>query len=70
MNATYRALPYTRPTTLTPTLLQVVIKDSHDDTGLCGQIGVVRGVTPGMCSVFLHEEERWAGGVCSGFRFI
>jgi len=38
--------------------IEVVIKDSHDDTGLCGQIGVVRGVTPGMCSVFLHEEER------------
>ena len=40
-------------------IVQVVIKDSHEDTGLCGQIGVVRGVTPGMCSVFLHEEERW-----------
>ena len=39
--------------------MQVVIKDSHEDTGLCDQIGVVRGVTPGMCSVFLHEEERW-----------
>jgi len=38
--------------------IEVVIKDSHEDTGLCGQIGVVRGVTPGMCSVFLHEEER------------
>ena len=38
--------------------IEVLIKDSHEDTGLCGQIGVVRGVTPGMCSVFLHEEER------------
>ena len=38
--------------------IEVVIKDSHEDTGLCGQIGVVRGVTPGMCSVFLHDEER------------
>jgi hypothetical protein len=24
-----------------------VIRDTHDDTGLCGQIGVIRGVTPG-----------------------
>ena len=39
--------------------IEVFIKDSHDDVGLCGQTGVVRGVTPGMCSVFLHEEERW-----------
>lgn len=38
--------------------IEVLIKDSHEDTGLCGQIGVVRGVTPGMCSVFLHDEER------------
>ena len=37
---------------------QVLIRDTHEDTGLCGQIGVVRGVTPGMCSVFLYEEER------------
>ena len=39
--------------------IEVLIKESHEDTGLCGQIGVVRGVTPGMCSVFLHDEERW-----------
>jgi len=38
--------------------IEVLIKDTHEDTGLCGQIGVVRGVTPGMCSVFLHDEER------------
>merc|ERR1719429_484737 len=38
--------------------IEVVIKDSHEDTGLCGQIGVIRGVTPGMCSVFLHDEAR------------
>jgi hypothetical protein len=36
----------------------VVIKDCHEDTGLRGQIGALRGVTFGMCSVFLHEEER------------
>ncbi len=39
-------------------LFQVVIKDSHQDNNLCGQIGVVRGVIPGHCSVYLHEEER------------
>ena len=37
----------------------MLIRDSHEDTGLCGQIGVLRGVTPGMCSVYLYEEERW-----------
>jgi len=38
--------------------IEVVIKDSHSDSNLCGQIGVVRGVIPGHCSVYLHEEER------------
>ena len=27
--------------------IEVIIRDSHEDSGLCGQIGVVRGVTPG-----------------------
>ncbi len=36
----------------------MLIKDTHSDSGLCGQVGVVRGVTPGMCSVFLPEEDR------------
>lgn len=36
----------------------MVIKDTHSDTGLCGQIGVVRGVNPGMCAVFLPDEAR------------
>ena len=38
--------------------IEVVIKDTHDDSGLIGQVGVVRGVTPGMCSVFLPDEDR------------
>lgn len=38
--------------------IEVVIKDSHSDSNLCGQLGVVRGVIPGHCSVYLHEEER------------
>ena len=36
----------------------MLIRDSHEDTGLCGQIGVLRGVMPGMCSVYLYKEER------------
>merc|ERR1712150_319455 len=27
--------------------IEVIIRDSHEDSGLCGQIGVVRGATPG-----------------------
>jgi len=27
--------------------IEVTIKSTHDDSGLCGQIGVIRGVTPG-----------------------
>lgn len=36
----------------------VKIKVTHDDSGLIGQTGVIRGVSGGMCSVFLPEEER------------
>ena len=36
----------------------MTIRDTHDDTGLCGQVGIIRGVTPGMCSVFLPDEDR------------
>jgi len=38
--------------------IEVTIKDTHDDNGLCGQVGVIRGVTSGMCSVFLPDEDR------------
>jgi len=38
--------------------IEVLIKDTHSDTHLCGQLGVVRGVIPGHCSVYLHDEER------------
>jgi len=38
--------------------LEVIIRDTHEDTGLSGQVGVIRGVTPGMCSVFLPDEDR------------
>lgn len=36
----------------------VRIKETHDDSGLIDQTGVIRGVSGGMCSVFLPEEER------------
>lgn len=32
--------------------IEVTIRDTHDDTGLCGQVGVIRGVTPGT----LHRK--------------
>ncbi|KAF4530960.1 hypothetical protein B566_EDAN011341 [Ephemera danica] len=38
--------------------LEVRIKDTHDDAGLTGQIGVIRGISGGMCTVFLPEEDR------------
>eukprot|EP00094_Tigriopus_californicus_P005339 TCALIF_05148-PA protein Name:"Similar to SUPT5H Transcription elongation factor SPT5 (Homo sapiens)" AED:0.12 eAED:0.12 QI:0/0.33/0.3/1/0.77/0.8/10/0/1058 len=61
--------PYTAPQTPGSSLelgsidwyspdIEVVIRNTHDDTGLCGQVGVIRGVTPGMSSVFLPDEDR------------
>ena len=38
--------------------IEVVIGDSCQEAGLCGQLGVVRGVNSGLCSVFLHDEGR------------
>ena len=38
--------------------IEVMVRHTHTDSGLCGQTGVVRGVTPGMCSVFLPDEDR------------
>ena len=38
--------------------IEVMVRNTHTDSGLCGQTGVVRGVTPGMCSVFLPDEDR------------
>ncbi|GAB6022325.1 transcription elongation factor spt5 [Chamberlinius hualienensis] len=40
------------------TEIEVVIRDSHEDAGLVGQVGVIRGISGGMCSVFLLEEDR------------
>lgn len=38
--------------------IEVRIRDSHDDTGLVGQTGIIRSVSGAMCSVFLPEEDR------------
>ena len=32
--------------------IEVTIKDTHEDPGLQGQSGVIRGVTPGIHNVF------------------
>ncbi|KAA0192293.1 hypothetical protein HAZT_HAZT006833 [Hyalella azteca] len=38
--------------------IEVKIRATHDDPGLSGQVGVIRSITGGNCSVFLPEEER------------
>ena len=38
--------------------IEVRIRRSHDDTDLIGQTGVIRGISGGMCSVFLPTEDR------------
>jgi len=38
--------------------IEVRIRDSHDDSGLAGQSGVVRSLTATMCSLFLPDEDR------------
>ncbi|KAM7282267.1 transcription elongation factor SPT5 [Ixodes scapularis] len=38
--------------------LEVRIKDTHEDDGMIGQTGVIRGISGGMCSVFLLKEDR------------
>ncbi|CAG2162644.1 unnamed protein product [Oppiella nova] len=38
--------------------IEVRIKDCHDDDDLIGQTGIVRGISGGMCAVFLLKEDR------------
>lgn len=38
--------------------IEVTIKDTHGDDGLTGQTGYIRGISGGMCSVFLWKEDR------------
>ncbi|KAK8739948.1 hypothetical protein OTU49_003279, partial [Cherax quadricarinatus] len=44
--------------------IEVRIKDTHDDSGLIGQTGIIRSLSGGMCSVFLPEEERVVNFSC------
>ncbi|KAF5280109.1 hypothetical protein FQA39_LY18143 [Lamprigera yunnana] len=45
--------------------IEVRIRDSHDDPGLVGQIGVIRSISGLMCSVFLPEEDRVVTIMCN-----
>lgn len=38
--------------------IEVRIKPTHDDVDLIGQTGIIRGISGGMCSVFLLQEDR------------
>ncbi|XP_013417126.1 transcription elongation factor SPT5 [Lingula anatina] len=38
--------------------IETRIKDTHDDPNLIHQIGVIRGISAGMCSLFLPEDEK------------
>jgi transcription elongation factor len=38
--------------------IEVVIKESHPEPGLRGQIGIIRNVLANTCAVFLIQEER------------
>ncbi|RWR99676.1 transcription elongation factor SPT5-like protein, partial [Dinothrombium tinctorium] len=38
--------------------IEVRIKDSHSDKDLIGQRGIIRGISGGMCAVFLLREDR------------
>ncbi|KAI1289197.1 Transcription elongation factor SPT5 [Halotydeus destructor] len=38
--------------------IEVRIRGSHDDHDLIGQTGIIRGISGGMCSVFLPTEDR------------
>lgn len=40
------------------TEIEVTIRDTHEDDGLSGQTGIIRGISAGMCSVFLPKEDR------------
>lgn len=44
--------------------IEVRIRDSHPDPALAGQQGVIRGISAGMCAVFLPVEDRVVNLVC------
>ncbi|XP_070567089.1 transcription elongation factor SPT5-like [Ptychodera flava] len=38
--------------------IEVKVKETHDDPALIYKTGVIRGISGGMCSVFIPEEDR------------
>jgi transcription elongation factor SPT5 len=38
--------------------IEVRIREVHDDDDLIGQTGIIRGISGGMCAVFLLKEDR------------
>ncbi|XP_073975889.1 transcription elongation factor subunit Spt5 [Rhodnius prolixus] len=44
--------------------IEVRIKDTNDDSGLAGQIGTITGLSGGMCTVFLPDEDRYVNIEC------
>ncbi|CAH1787389.1 unnamed protein product [Owenia fusiformis] len=40
------------------TEIEIKIKETHEDPGLIHQIGVIRSISGGMCSVFITSEDR------------
>ncbi|KAL4224649.1 Transcription elongation factor SPT5 [Mactra antiquata] len=46
------------------TEIEVRIRETHDDSDLIHQTGVIRSVTGGMCSVFLPEEDKVVNVSC------
>ncbi|XP_046743130.1 transcription elongation factor SPT5 [Diprion similis] len=44
--------------------IEVRIRDTHQDPALAGQQGVIRGISGGMCAVFLPAEDRVVNLLC------
>ncbi|XP_011641792.1 transcription elongation factor SPT5 [Pogonomyrmex barbatus] len=44
--------------------IEVRIRDSHDDPALAGQQAVIRGISGGMCTIYLPTEDRVVNLVC------
>uniref|UniRef100_A0A1B6GUV3 Spt5 C-terminal domain-containing protein n=1 Tax=Cuerna arida TaxID=1464854 RepID=A0A1B6GUV3_9HEMI len=44
--------------------IEVRVRESHDDSDLVGQVGTIRSISGGMCSVFLPDEDRTVSISC------
>ncbi|KAK3101764.1 hypothetical protein FSP39_006184 [Pinctada imbricata] len=44
--------------------IEVKIKETHDDTYLIHQTGIIRSVTGGMCSLYIPEEDKMVNISC------